>query len=352
MTSSTGTTTTAAYAATAPDAPLTKTTVERRALGPLDVLVAVEFAGICHSDIHTARNEWGGTKYPVVPGHEIVGTVEAVGSEVTRHAVGDRVGIGCFVNSCGECDPCLAGYEQHCTRRVVATYNSVDRDGTVTQGGYSRHIVVTEHFVVKVPEGLDPAAAAPLLCAGITLYSPLKRWKAGPGTKVAIIGMGGLGHVGVKIAAALGAEVTVLSHSLSKREDGIRFGAAHYVATSDPAVFKELRGSFDLILNTVSVNLDMDRYLSLLRLHGTLVELGLPEQPLSLRAFSLGMNDRAIAGSNVGGIAATQEMLDFCAEHGIGAEIELISAEQINEAYDRVVASDVRYRFVIDASTF
>ncbi|MEE2033062.1 NAD(P)-dependent alcohol dehydrogenase [Rhodococcus chondri] len=345
-------TTAAAYAATSADGPLTKTTIERRALGPRDVLIEIEYAGICHSDIHAARNEWGGTKYPLVPGHEIVGIVAAVGSGVSAHAVGDRVGVGCFVDSCGDCDPCRTGYEQHCTERVTGTYNSVGRDGLVTQGGYSTHIVVTEHFVLKIPEGLDPAAAAPLLCAGITLYSPLKRWNAGPGTKVAIIGMGGLGHVGVKIAAALGAEVTVLSHSLSKKDDGLRFGATEYVATTDPQALKSLRGRFDLILNTVSVNLDMDRYLSLLRLHGTLVELGLPENPLTLRAFSLGVNDRAIAGSNVGGIAQTQEMLDFCAGKGIGAEIELISADRINEAYDRVVASDVRYRFVIDASTF
>ncbi len=237
-------------------------------------------------------------------------------------------------------------------QQVTATYNSVGRDGQVTQGGYSTHIVVTEHFVLQVPDGLDPAAATPLLCAGITLYSPLKRWKAGPGTKVAIIGMGGLGHVGVKIAAALGAEVTVLSHSLAKKEDGLRFGAVDYRATTDEAIFKELRGKFDLILNTVSVNLDLDRYLSLLSLQGVLVELGLPENPLTLRAFSLGNNDRAIAGSNVGGIASTQEMLEFCAANGIAAEIELISADRIDEAYDRVVASDVRYRFVIDAATF
>ncbi|NLV78398.1 MAG: NAD(P)-dependent alcohol dehydrogenase [Rhodococcus sp.] len=346
------TTTAAAYAATAADAPLTKTTIERRALGPLDVLIAIEFAGICHSDIHTARNEWGGTKYPVVPGHEIVGIVAAVGADVTRHSVGDRVGVGCFVDSCGECEPCVTGYEQHCTARVTGTYNAIGRDGQVTQGGYSTHIVVTEHFVLKVPDGLDPAGAAPLLCAGITLYSPLKRWHAGPGTKVAIIGMGGLGHVGVKIASALGAEVTVLGHSLSKKDDGLRFGAVDYRATTDPAVFKELRSRFDLILNTVSVNLDMDRYLSLLKLHGTLVELGLPENPLSFRAFSLGINDRAIAGSNVGGIPMTQEMLDFCAAKGITAEVEVISADRIDEAYERVVASDVRYRFVIDAATF
>lgn len=351
MTSPTGTTV-AAYAATAPDAPLTKTTIERRPLGPLDVFIEIEYAGICHSDIHTARNEWGGTKYPIVPGHEIVGRVAAVGSGVTRHAVGDRVGVGCFVNSCLECEPCRTGFEQHCKNRVTGTYNSVDRDGTVTQGGYSTHIVVTERFVLKIPAGLDPASAAPLLCAGITLYSPLKRWKAGPGSKVAIIGMGGLGHVGVKIAAAMGAEVTVLGHSLSKRDDGLRFGAVDYRSTEDESTFKELRGKFDLILNTVSVNLDLDRYLSLLKLHGTLVGLGLPEKPLAVRAFSLAMNDRAMAGSNVGGVADTQEMLDFCAENGIGAEIELISADRINEAYDRVVASDVRYRFVIDAATF
>ncbi|NLU61417.1 NAD(P)-dependent alcohol dehydrogenase [Rhodococcus sp. HNM0563] len=341
-----------AFAATAADAPLTKTTIERRPLGPRDVLIEIEFAGICHSDIHVARNEWGGTKYPVVPGHEIVGRVAATGDDVMKHVVGDRVGVGCFVDSCGECDPCVTGFEQHCLERVTATYNSVGRDGQVTQGGYSTHIVVTEHFVLKVPDGLDPAAATPLLCAGITLYSPLKRWNAGPGTKVAIIGMGGLGHVGVKIAAAMGAEVTVLSHSSAKKEDGLRFGAVDYRATTDPEIFKELRGKFDLILNTVSVNLDLDRYLSLLSLHGVLVELGLPENPLSLRAFSLGNNDRAIAGSNVGGIASTQEMLEFCAAHGIAAEIELISADRIAEAYDRVVASDVRYRFVIDAATF
>ncbi|MEE2059282.1 NAD(P)-dependent alcohol dehydrogenase [Rhodococcus artemisiae] len=326
--------------------------MERRPLGPRDVLIEIEFAGICHSDIHVARNEWGGTKYPVVPGHEIVGRVTAIGTDVTKHVVGDRVGVGCFVDSCGECGPCGAGFEQHCVNRVTATYNAVGSDGQVTQGGYSTHIVVTEHFVLKIPGGLDPAAATPLLCAGITLYSPLKRWKAGPGTRVAIIGMGGLGHVGVKIAAALGAEVTVLGHSLAKKEDGLRFGAVDYRATTDQETFRELRGKFDLILNTVSVNLDLDRYLSLLSLQGVLVELGLPENPLSLRAFSLGNNDRAIAGSNVGGIASTQEMLDFCAANGIAAEIELISADRINEAYERVVASDVRYRFVIDAATF
>ncbi|MFD4292220.1 NAD(P)-dependent alcohol dehydrogenase [Rhodococcus sp. NPDC058505] len=345
--------TVSAFAATAPDAPLEKTSIERRDLGPLDVLIEIKYAGICHSDIHTARNEWGGTRYPVVPGHEITGIVTGVGVDVTRHRVGDRVGVGCFVDSCGTCAPCAAGEEQYCANRVTATYNSVGReDGLVTQGGYSTHIVVTERFVVSVPDGLALDVAAPLLCAGITLYSPLRHWNAGPGTRVAIVGMGGLGHVGVKIAHAMGAEVTVLSQSLSKREDGLRFGADHYRATADPAVFKELRASFDLILNTVSVNLDLDAYLGTLALDGTLVMLGLPEQPLTLRGFSLAGNRRSLAGSNVGGIRETQEMLDFCAEHGIAAEIEVIAADRINEAYDRVLRSDVRYRFVIDAATF
>ncbi|MFC9787420.1 NAD(P)-dependent alcohol dehydrogenase [Rhodococcus sp. NPDC127528] len=344
--------TVSAYAATAPDAPLEKTTVERRALGPLDVLIEIKFSGICHSDIHTARNEWGGTRYPIVPGHEITGIVAEVGSEVTRHEVGDRVGVGCFVDSCGHCDPCVAGDEQYCANRVTATYNSKGRDGEITQGGYSTHIVVTESFVLSIPDGLELDAATPLLCAGITLYSPLRHWNAGPGKRVAIVGMGGLGHVGVKIAHAMGADVTVLSQSLSKQDDGLRFGADRYRATADPAVFKELRGSFDLILNTVSVNLDIDAYLGMLALDGTLVLLGLPEQPLSVRGFSLAANRRSLAGSNVGGIRQTQEMLDFCAEHGITAEIELIAAEQINEAYERVLRSDVRYRFVIDAGTF
>lgn len=344
--------TVSAYAATAADAPLEKTTIERRDLGPLDVLIEIKYAGICHSDIHTARNEWGGTRYPVVPGHEIAGIVTEVGADVTRHEVGDRVGVGCFVDSCGACGPCEAGEEQYCANRVTATYNSVGKDGKVTQGGYSTHIVVTESFVVSIPDGLDLAAATPLLCAGITLYSPLRHWNAGPGTKVAIVGMGGLGHVGVKIAHAMGAEVTVLSQSLSKQEDGLRFGADHYHATADPAVFKQLRSTFDLILNTVSVNLDIDAYLGTLALDGTLVLLGLPEKPISVRGFSLAGNRRSLAGSNVGGLRETQEMLDFCAEHGIVSEIELISADRINEAYERVLRSDVRYRFVIDAATF
>lgn len=344
--------TAAAYAVSAPDAKFEKVAIDRRELGPTDVLIDVKYAGICHSDIHTARNDWKGTTYPCVPGHEIVGLVADVGSGVTKYKPGDRVGVGCFVDSCRECSACVAGEEQYCVKRVVATYNSPLPDGTYTFGGYSTQIVVTEHFVLSIPEALALDAAAPLLCAGITLYSPLRHWNAGPGKQVAIVGMGGLGHVGVKIANAMGAEVTVLSQSLSKQEDGKRLGAHHYYATSDPQTFKQLRNRFDLIVNTVSVNLDIDRYLSMLAIDGTLVELGLPEHPIEVRAFFLANNRRSLAGSMVGGIPQTQEMLDFCAEHGIGAEIEVISADRIDEAYDRVVASDVRYRFVIDAGTF
>ncbi|NDK89964.1 NAD(P)-dependent alcohol dehydrogenase [Gordonia desulfuricans] len=346
------TTTVNAYLATAPDAPLSKGTIERRDLGPKDVLIDIAYAGICHSDIHTARNEWRGTTYPVVPGHEIAGIVAAVGPEVTRHKVGDRVGVGCMVDSCGECGPCKDGDEQFCTKGSIDTYNSTSYSGEFTHGGYSEQIVVTERFVVRIPDGLALDVAAPLLCAGVTLYSPLKHWGAGPGKKVAIIGLGGLGHVGVQLAHALGAEVTVLSQSLRKEADGKRFGADHYYATSEPETFRTLRNEFDLILNTVSVNLDLDRYLSMLAVDGSFVELGLPENPLSVRGFSLLKNRRSLAGSLIGGIAITQEMLDFCAEHNIGATIETIDASQINEAYDRVVASDVRYRFVIDAATF
>lgn len=340
-----------AYTATAPDAPLEKTTIERRELGPHDVLIDIKFAGICHSDIHTARNEWGGTTYPVVPGHEIAGIVAEVGSEVTTRKVGDRVGVGCFVDSCGKCEACQDGDEQYCTKGVVQTYNSNTYEGEFTNGGYSTQIVVTESFVLGIPEGVELDVAAPLLCAGITLYSPLRHWNAGPGTKVAIIGMGGLGHIGVKIAHALGAHVTVLSQTLSKEEDGKSYGADEYYATKDTTALKDLAGSFDLILNTVSANLPMGDYLGLLARNGTLVELGVPEKPLEVPAFNLLSNRRSFAGSMVGGIAQTQEMLDFCAEHHIGAEIEVIAGDKINEAYDRVVNSDVRYRFVIDTAT-
>ena len=340
-----------AFAAPSPTEPLIKTTIERREVGEHDVLIEIAYAGICHSDIHTVRGEWGEISYPQVVGHEIVGTVTEVGSAVTLHAVGDRVGVGCMVNSCRECANCLAGQENYCLKGNTGTYTSVDRDGTITQGGYSTHIVVVEDFVLKVPESIPYEAAAPLLCAGITTYSPLAHWNAGPGKRVAVVGMGGLGHMAVKIAHAMGAEVTVLSQTLSKKDDGLRLGADHYFATSDPATFDELANAFDLIINTVSAPLHMDSYLGLLTLDGTLVNVGAPPEPLPIQVFTLFNNRRSFAGSSIGGIRETQEMLDFCAEHGIAPETELISADQINEAYERVLASDVRYRFVIDVAT-
>ncbi|MCQ9133416.1 MULTISPECIES: NAD(P)-dependent alcohol dehydrogenase [Streptomyces] len=345
------TTTVAAYAAPAAKAPLERTTIERRAVREFDVLIDIEFAGICHSDIHQAREGWGEAIFPMVPGHEIAGVVSEVGPGVTRFAVGDRVGVGCLVDSCRECDNCKAGQEQYCTGGGVGTYNAVGKDGEPTYGGYAQKIVVDENFVVRIPDGLALDVAAPLLCAGITTYSPLKRWNAGPGKKVAVLGMGGLGHMAVKIAHALGAEVTVLSQSLRKKDDGLKLGADHYYATSDEKTFQELRGSFDLILSTVSAPLDFNAYLSLLKAEGALVNVGAPEEPISLNLFSVIGGGKTLAGSAIGGIAETQEMLDFCAEHGLGAEIELIGAREINDAYERVLASDVRYRFVIDAST-
>ena len=343
--------TVAAYAAPAPKAPLERTTIERRAVGAHDVLIDIKFAGICHSDIHQVNEGWGQGIFPMVPGHEIAGVVVEVGSEVTRHAVGDRVGVGCMVDSCRECDNCLRGFEQYCTGGNTMTYNGVDRRGDVTYGGYSKQIVVDENFVVRIPEGLPLDVAAPLLCAGITVYSPLKHWGVASGKKVAVVGLGGLGHMGVKIAAALGAEVTVLSQSLRKKDDGLKLGAQDYRATSDPATFTELAGTFDVILSTVSAPLDFGAYLGLLKTDGAIVNVGAPEEPVSLNLFALLGGRKTLAGSMIGGIAETQEMLDFCAEHGLGSEIELINADQINTAYDRVQASDVRYRFVIDTAT-
>ncbi|MFF3573240.1 NAD(P)-dependent alcohol dehydrogenase [Nocardia jiangxiensis] len=345
------TTTVAAYAAPSAKAPLERTTIERRTVGEHDVLIDIKFAGICHSDIHQARAGWGEAIFPMVPGHEIAGIVEAVGSAVTKFKVGDRVGVGCMVDSCRVCEPCLNGQEQHCVRGNVQTYNGVGKDGEPTYGGYSQKIVVADAFTVRIPEGLSLDVAAPLLCAGITTYSPLKHWGAGPGKQVAVIGLGGLGHMAVKIAHALGAEVTVLSQSLRKKDDGLKLGADHYYATSDPKTFEELAGSFDVILSTVSAPLNFGAYLSLLKTGGALVNVGAPEEPISLNLFSLLGGAKILAGSMIGGIAETQEMLDFCAEHGLGAEIELIEASQINEAYERVDNSDVRYRFVIDTAT-
>jgi len=338
-----------AYQATAPDAPLEKATIERRAVGPNDILIDVKFAGICHSDIHTARNEWGGTTYPVVPGHEIAGIVAEVGSEVTSRKVGDRVGVGCFVDSCRTCKNCKAGLQQYCTGGgMTGTYNAVGKDGQPTHGGYSGSIVVDENYVLRIPDALALDAAAPLLCAGITTYSPLRHFNVGPGTRLGVVG---LGHMAVKLGAAMGAEVTVLSQSLKKMEDGLRLGASHYYATSDRDTFKKLRGSFDIILNTVSADLDLGRFLGMLDLDGAFVELGLPENPMVVPAFALLGMRRSLTGSAIGGIPETQEMLDFCAQHGVASEVEVIEPDYINEAYERVVASDVRYRFVIDTSS-
>lgn len=340
-----------AYAAPSATGDLVPVTIERRDVGPHDVLIEIKFAGICHSDIHTVRGDWGPQQYPLVPGHEIAGIVTKVGAEVTKHAIGDRVGVGCMVNSCRECANCVQGEEQYCLNGMIGTYGAIDRDGTVTQGGYSSHVVVTEDFVVTIPEGLELDVAAPLLCAGITTYSPLRHWGAGPGKKVAVVGLGGLGHMAVKLAHAMSAEVTVLSQSLKKQEDGLRLGADQYFATSDENTFKDLAGSFDLIINTVSASIDISAYLQLLALDGALVNVGAPAEPLPVNVFSLILGRRSFAGSAIGGIRETQEMLDFCAEHGLGSEIEVIPASKINDAYERVLASDVRYRFVIDTST-
>lgn len=344
-------TTARAYAATSATDPLVPTTIERRAVGPHDVLIDIAYAGVCHSDIHTVRGEWGPIAYPQVVGHEIVGTVAEVGPEVTAHKVGDRVGVGCMVNSCRECENCLAGMENYCLKGNIGTYAAKDLDGSITQGGYSTSVVVNQDFVLRVPESIPYEAAAPLLCAGITTYSPLAHWNAGPGKQVAVVGMGGLGHMAVKIAAAMGAEVTVLSQTLNKEEDGLRFGAEHYYATSDAATFEKLANSFDLIINTVSAPVDLQSYLNLLRLDGTMVNVGAPPEALPVSVFGLMRNRRSFAASGIGSIGETQEMLDFCAEHNIAPEIELIDAKEINTAYERVLKSDVRYRFVIDTAT-
>ena len=342
---------TAALSAPSAGAQLSATTIERRPLGERDVLIDIKFCGICHSDIHQVRDEWGGSIFPMVPGHEIVGIVTEVGAAVSRFAPGDRVGVGCIVDSCGECEHCLAGEEQFCSRGAVPTYNGRDYDGEPTLGGYSQRIVVSDRFVVKVPDGLELEVAAPLLCAGITMYTPLKHWRVGPGSRVAIIGLGGLGHVGVQLAAAMGAEVTVLSQTLNKKDDGLRFGARYYYATCEKETFKALKGTFDLILNTVSADLDINAYLRLLRVDGTLVNLGVSSQPASVRPFSLIAARRSLAGSAIGGMPDTQAMLDFCSEHAIRPVIELISASEVDDAYERVERSAVRYRFVIDVAT-
>jgi uncharacterized zinc-type alcohol dehydrogenase-like protein len=344
-----------ARAVKSPTSKYEATIIQRRNVGVDDVLIEIKYAGICHSDIHTVRQEWSDdVVYPITPGHEIAGIVTEVGSEVSKYKVGDRVGVGCMVNSCGKCEYCLKGEEQFCVTGNVGTYDSVDvyGDNTQTQGGYSSHIVVKEDFVLGIPEGIELSEAAPLLCAGITTYSPLHHWNAGPGKKVAIVGLGGLGHLGVKIAHAMGAEVSVLSHSEKKREDSLRLGADNYFNTSEDGKFEELENTFDLIINTVSSSeIDISSYLRTLKVDGTMVNVGAPAEPVSVEVFALIGGRRSWAGSPIGGIKETQEMLNFCAEHGIGSDIELINADQIDEAYDRVLKSDVRYRFVIDTAT-
>jgi uncharacterized zinc-type alcohol dehydrogenase-like protein len=342
---------TKAYAAFDNKSPLGPHAIERRDPGAHDVQIAIDFCGVCHSDLHQVRDEWSGSTYPMVPGHEIVGHVVSVGSAVTKHKVGDSVGVGCMVDSCRECEMCLAGREQFCVKGMVGTYNAVDRDGTTTYGGYSTQVVVNEGYVLKVPKGLPLDRVAPLLCAGITTYSPLRHWKVSKGQRVGILGLGGLGHMGVKLAVAMGAEVTLLSSSPSKKTDAKRLGAHEFVVASEAGALDKLQGRFDLILDSVSAPHDLASYVATLKPEGTLVLLGAPTVPYALPAFSLIMGRRSIGGSLIGGIRETQEMLDFCAQNEVLADVETIPIQSIDGAYDRMLKGDVRYRFVIDAAS-
>ena len=341
-----------AYAAQKAKADLAPWKFNRRDLGPNDVLVEIVYSGICHSDIHQVREEWGEAIFPMVPGHEIAGIVKEVGSSVTRFKPGMRAGVGVFIDSCRKCENCLAGENQYCLEGMTGTYNGYERDGkTVAQGGYASAIVVNEDYVLHLPENLEMAGIAPLLCAGITLYSPLKHWGAGPGKKVGIIGLGGLGHMGVKFAHAIGAEVTVLSHSANKEADAKKMGADHFILTQDEAVFEKYKNHFDLLINSVSAPMDLNKYANMLKLNGSLVMVGLSGEPYPIDAFTMLNQRRRIAGSMIGGMKQTQEMLDFAGKHNIVSDVEIIKADEINKAYDRVVNSDVKYRFVIDAKT-
>jgi uncharacterized zinc-type alcohol dehydrogenase-like protein len=343
---------TRAYAAIAAKTDLVPYEFDRREVGPHDVALDIAYAGICHSDIHQVREEWGPALFPMVPGHEIAGTVTKVGSAVTKFKVGDLIGVGVFVDSCRKCDNCKAGLQQYCAESMTGTYNGYERDGkTVAMGGYSNYFVINEDYAVTIPANLPLEGVAPLLCAGITLYSPIKHWNVGPGKKVAVMGLGGLGHMGVKFAVAMGAEVTVLSHSPSKEKDALAMGAHHFVSTKDEKIFAEHEKEFDVILNTVSAELDINLYLNLLKLDGTLVVIGLPGKPYAVHVGLLLKGRRSIGGSMVGGIPELQEMLNFCGDHKIVSDVEVIKADYINEAYTRTIASDVKYRFVIDAST-
>ncbi|MEO8586697.1 MAG: NAD(P)-dependent alcohol dehydrogenase, partial [Acidobacteriota bacterium] len=338
-----------AWAAPAAKAPLAAFSISRREPAAEDVKIEILFCGVCHSDIHQVRGEWGEAAFPMVPGHEILGRVTEVGSRVTKLKAGDIAGVGCFVDSCGACDPCRRGREQFCIPGAAFTYNSTEMDRkTQTYGGYSKEIVVNERYTLKVPAGLDLAAAAPLLCAGITTYSPLREWKCGAGTRVGVVGLGGLGHMAVKIANAMGAEVTMLSQSRGKEADARRLGAHAFELTSEKGAFKKLAGRFDLLIDTISVPHDLDAHLGLLRTEGAMVVVGVPPTPYTLKAMSVIFGNKKLAGSMIGGIAETQEMLDFCAAKKITADVEVIPIAKINEAYERMLKSDVRYRFVID----
>lgn len=343
--------TTNAYAAQTKTSPLAPFDIQRREVGPHDVQIDILYSGICHSDIHQVRDEWGGSIYPMVPGHEIVGRITAVGSEVKNFKVGELAGVGCFVDSCRTCPSCLAHEEQYCDNGMVVTYNGLDKQGKPTYGGYSTQIVVDENYTLHVSEKLPIEGVAPLLCAGITTYSPLRHWNVGKGHKVAVVGLGGLGHMGVKFAASFGADVTVLSTSPSKKEDALALGAHHFAVTKEADTMKKLAGSFDFILNTVSAQHDYNDYLNLLKLNGTMVVVGVPPHPSPVQAFSLIGKRRSIAGSLIGGIKQTQEMLNYCAEHNIVSDVEVIKADYINEAYERTIKADVRYRFVIDIAS-
>ncbi len=340
------------YAATSPESGMAPFAFNRRGLRDDDVLIDISHCGICHSDLHASRNDWGRTVYPIVPGHEITGHVAAVGDKVTKHAVGDRVAIGCMVDSCMECDLCKQGLEQYCKKGMTGTYNGKDRrDGSTTFGGYSDKIVAREEFVIKVPDALSMADAAPLLCAGITSYSPLRHWKVGPGSKVAVAGLGGLGHMGVKFAVAMGAEVTVLSRSEDKREDALALGAVDLLLTTDRGAMKARSGYFDLVLNTIPVKHDVAPYLMLLKVDGVQVLVGMIDMVPEFHSGLMLMGRKVLTGSGIGGVAETQEMLDFCGEKGITPDIEMIAMGDVNKAYDRMEASDVKYRFVIDMAT-
>jgi uncharacterized zinc-type alcohol dehydrogenase-like protein len=344
---------TKAYAAMSAGASLVPHTFNRREVGEHDVALKVSYAGICHSDIHQVAEEWGPAIFPMVPGHEIAGIVTSTGSKVTKFKVGDAVGVGVFIDSCRECSSCKAGLQQYCLKGMIGTYNGMEADGkTVAMGGYSDVFVINEDYALKIPANLDLQGVAPLLCAGITLYSPIKHWKVSPGMNVAIMGLGGLGHMGVKFASAMGAHVTVLSHSPNKKTDAMAMGAHDFVATNDSENLKPYEKKFDLILNTISAEIVIDDYLKLLKLDGTLVVIGLPGRPYKVNVGTLLEGRRGIAGSMIGGIPEIQEMLDFCGEKNIVSDVEVIKADYINEAYKRTIASDVKYRFVIDASTF